>query len=79
MKIIDRLLILTLAVGVWALVLKPSPLEAHGGVSHEWFTNTFHPWVREMNREINQLLEDVEKLKRSEAEDDLRRHKMYDH
>ncbi len=30
MKIIDRLLILTLAVGVWALVLKPSPIEAHG-------------------------------------------------
>jgi hypothetical protein len=29
MKTLDRLLILTLVVGVWALVLKPSNINAH--------------------------------------------------
>ena len=37
MKNLDRILVLVLAVGVWALVLKPTSLTAHYDNSHSCF------------------------------------------
>ena len=34
MKNLDRILVLVLAVGVWALVLKPTTITAHDSNSH---------------------------------------------
>ena len=36
----DRIILIVLALGVWALVLKPTVLTAHLGNAHDCFTDT---------------------------------------
>ena len=74
MKTFDRILILSLVVGVWALVLKPTPINAHGGVSTQWWDSVFVPYMNGVEAKLDKVIEDVEEL-----DSKIRSHKIRDH